>query len=420
MAETCKQVLEITVPASEVERETERVIQALRARVKLPGFRPGKAPASLIRSRFTAEIREDVIKSLVPKHFHQRVEERDLRVVGTPDISDVHLHAGEPLTFKAEFEVAPEIELKDYRGLTVAYLEPEVTGEQVAERLERLREQKAEFVNIDPRPAENGDYAVISLEALGQAEPALQKQDEMVVQIGGEDTLEAFSANLRGAAPGDEREFDVGYPEDYGDQKLAGRTIRFRAGLKGLRRKELPEFSDAFASDVGDFQTLEELTDEIRKALQREQEFLAQQEAKRKLIEKLVDMHEFPVPEAYLERQIESQLEQELRSLAARGADVRNLKLDWEKIKESNRERAARDVKASLLLDRIADRETVEVTNEEVDRELQRIARQSREPVAAVRKRLEEDGGLRRLVSRIRTEKTLSLLFEQARKVTED
>ena len=142
MDASCKRTLEIAVPVEAVEQETERVVEALKQRVRLPGFRPGKAPSGLVRSRFAAEIREDVVKSLVPKHFHKTVEDRDLHVVGTPDITDVHFHAGEPLTFKAEFEVAPDFELKDYLGLTVAYSEPEVTGEQVAERLERLRESR--------------------------------------------------------------------------------------------------------------------------------------------------------------------------------------------------------------------------------------------------------------------------------------
>jgi trigger factor len=417
---SCKQTLDFSIPVAEVEQETERVIASLKERVRLPGFRPGKAPASLVRSRFASEIREEVVKSLVPKHFQQKLEQRDLRVVGTPDITGVHFHAGEPLTFKAEFEVSPTIELKEYRDLTVAYREPVVTDEQVAERLERMRDQKAEFVNVDPRPVEDGDFAVMSLEALGQAEESLPKQDELTVQVGAEDTLADFTRNLRGATPGEEREFDVTYPDDHGDPKLAGRTIRFHASVKGIRRKELPELNDAFAADVGDFQSLEGLRAETHRALLREQEFLAQQEARNKLVDKLVGMHEFPVPEAYVDRQIELQVEQYLRLMAARGADLRNMKVDWEKLKETQRERAIREVRASLLVDRIAQREAIEVSHEEVDREVQRIARQEREPVAVLRRRLDEDGGLGRIASRIRTEKTLAFLFEQARKVGEE
>ena len=417
MPSSCKQTLEITVPVSEVAEETERVIRSMAERVRLPGFRPGKAPLNIVRTRFSADIREEVIRALVPKHFRKRADERELHVVGTPDVTDVHFHDGEPLTFKAEFEVIPEIELGDYGALEVAYQDPEPTEEEVAQRLDQLREQKAEFVNEAPRPVADGDHAVVSLEAQGQVDEALRKQEEVVVHIGGSDTLEAFSVNLLGMTPDQEKEFEVAYPADYGDAKLSGRTVRFKALLKGIRRKELPELSDAFAADLGDFKTLEELRDELRKAIHREKEYLAQQEAKSKLVEQLVQMHDFPVPESLVEGQIKRQVEQLLRSMAARGADLDSMKLDWAKIRESQQERAAREVKASLLVDRIAEREKIGVTTDEVDHEVQRIARHGREPVATVRKRLEEADGLRSIASRIRSEKTLSFLFEHARKI---
>ncbi len=420
MPENCKRTIEITVPAAEVDQETERVVGSLRGRAKLPGFRPGKVPANIIRTRFAGEIREEVVRSLVPKHFHKRAEDQNLRVVGTPDIVDVHYHAGEPLTFKAEFEVLPEFELQDYRGLTVPYREPEVTEEQVAQRLEELREQKAEFINETPRPAADGDYVVVSLEAAGQVEERLRKQDEVVVEIGGADTLEAFTTNLRGMSPGEEKEFDVGYPEDFGDAKLAGRTVRFRARVTGIRRKELPALNDAFAADLGDFKDLAELRAEVRKGLQREREYLAQQRAKSQLVEQIVKAHDFPVPEALVERQIQGQVEQYLRSLSAQGVDLETVKLDWNKVRDSQRERAVGEVKASMLLDRIAEREAIQITNEEVDHEVQRIARQGREAVAVTRRRLEQDDGLRRIALRIRTDKTLNFLFEHARKVAEE
>jgi len=418
--ESCKRTIEITVPATEVQQETERVVGSLKARAKLPGFRPGKAPSSLIRSRYAGDIREEVVRSLVPKHFHKAAEDQNLRVVGTPDISDVHFHDGEPLKFKAEFEVSPDFDLKEYRGLTVGYREPQVTEEHVAQRLEQLREQKAQFVNEAPRPVADGDFAVVSLDPLDQTETALVKQDEVVVEIGAADTFEAFTLNLRGLSPGDEKEFDVAYPKEFGDPKLAGRSIRFRAVLQGIRRKELPELGDDFATELGDFKDLDELREELRKALVREQEYGAQQEAKGKLVDQLVQAHDFPVPEALVDRQIESQVEQYLRTLVAQGVDVSTVKLDWNKVKESQRERATKQVKASMLLDRIAEREAIEVTNDEVDREVLHVARQGKEPLATVRRRLEKEGALRLIAGRIRTEKTLNVLFEQARKVVEE
>jgi len=274
-------------------------------------------------------------------------------------------------------------------------------------------------VNVDPRPVAEGDHVVLALESRsGVAGPPI-KQEETTLHIGGEETVRGFSDNLLGMTPGEEKEFDVAYPEDYGQDKLAGKTVRFHARLKGIRRKELAELNDAFAQDLGDYKNMDEVRQAIRGALFAERQFFAQQEAKNKLVDALVDAHEFPVPEAYIERQIEAQVESQLRMLAGEGVDPRSIKLDWEKLKETQRDKAIREVKGSLLLGKIADAEAIHATNEEVDREVQRIARQSREPVAAVRMRLEKEDALRRIASRIRTEKTLSLLFEQARKEAE-
>jgi trigger factor len=290
-----------------------------------------------------------------------------------------------------------------------------VTDEDVETRLGEIRENKATYVNEDPRPLQDGDYAVISLESLaGAAEPI--KSDEVVVLIGGAETLQGFTENLRGASPGDEKEFDVTYPEDYGQEKLSGKTIHFRVGVKGLRRKELPEVNDEFAQDLGDFRTVDELKDALRKSILAQRETEAQREAKDKLVDKLVDANEFPVPEKFVERQIENRVEQRLRSLAQQGMDPRSFNLDWTKIKEAQRDAAVREVKASLILGKVAERESIGVTNDEVDKEVERIARQSREPLVTVRKRLSEDGTLDRIASHIQTEKTLSFLFDKATK----
>lgn len=415
LVEGSKHEIEITIPVQDVDAETERVVANIQKKVRLPGFRPGKAPASLVRTRFEQEIRQDVLEHLVPKFFRKKVDDEHLQVVGSPSIRDLHFHKGEPIRFKAEFEVAPEIELSEYRGITVPYREPEVNQADVDERINQIRDRKAEYVNIDPRPVENGDYAVISLQSTGGlAEPV--EQDEMVVHIGAEDTMKEFTENLLGATPGDEKDFSIAYPEDYGEPKLAGKSVHFHAVLKAIRRKELPEANDEFARDLGDFQNLEELRDTVRKTILREREMESQHDAKQHILEKLVDAHDFPVPEIFLERQIEAQVEHHLRTLAAQGIDPKEVKLDWEKIKESQRDKAVRDVKATLLLDKIAEREAIPVLQEEVDREVQRIAKQRREPVAAVRQALEKDGTISRIAHRIRTEKTENFLFEQARK----
>ena len=415
LVEGCKHSIEISVPIAEVLKETERAVIKIQGKVRLPGFRPGKAPISLVKTRFAADIRQDVVEALVPRFFSAAVEKDNLQVVGRPSYSDVHFHDGEPLTFKAEFEVAPSIDLGEYRGITITYSEPVVSDADVDERLEQIRDQKAEYANEEPRPLVDGDYAVVSLESLsGVAEKV--SQDELMLKIGDEATMPAFSENLRGASPEDVREFDITYPEDYDRKTLAGRTVRFRAVLKAVRRKELPELNDEFAKDLGDYQTIEEVKAAIRKGILADREQKAQEAAKRQLLDKLVDAHDFPVPTGYVDRQIDMNIEGQLRNLAAQGIDPKQLKLDWNKVRESQKDRSTRDVKASLLLDKISEREAIGATQEEVDREVQKIAKQQREAAAVTRAKLQKDGALARIAGHIRTEKTLSFLFEQARK----
>jgi trigger factor len=399
----------------EVEKETERAVANIQKKVRLPGFRPGKAPLGIVKTKFASDIQQDVIEALVPKFFHEAAEKEGLQVVGRPNIVDVHMHAGEPLKFKAEFEVAPTFDLGEYRGVAIAYAEPEVTDADMDERIDKIREQKAEYVNEDPRALADGDYAVVSLESVSGTDEKIS-QDEMMLKIGDENTMKEFSENLRGASPDEEREFDISYPEDYDRASLAGRTVRFKAKVKAVRRKELPELNDEFAKDLGDFQTLEEFKETVRKTIFREREYQAQEAAKHDIIDKLVDSHDFPIPEAYLDRQIEMNVENQFRQLAAQGMDPRQLNLDWAKLKESMAPRAQRDVKASLILDKVSERESIGATNEEVDAEVAKIARQQRENVPVVRAKLQKEGALGRIAGHIRTDKTLRFLFEQARK----
>jgi trigger factor len=419
LVEGCKHSLEISIPVDQVESETGRVVDDIQKRARLQGFRPGKAPANLIRKQFAGDIRQKVLENLIPVHLQKQLDAENLSVVGTPDISDVHFHDFAPLTFKATFEVFPEVVLGEYTNVEVPYQDPEVTDEDIAKRIDEIREQKAQYINIDPRPVVDGDFAVVSLESLAGVEGEPVKTDEMVLEIGAKDTFEAFTENLRGLTPGDEKDFEVVYPEDYGSDKLAGKTVKFHALLKGLRRKELPELDDEFAQELGDYRTVAELNEAIRKAIFSQRQFEAQQEAKNQIIDKLVDAHDFPVPEAFVERQIKTRVEQRLRAMAEQGMDPRKLQLDWDKVKESQRDKAIREVKASLLLGKVSERESIHATRDEVDSEVEKVARQQRKPVAAVHMDFEKDGTLGRIASHIQTDKTLNFLFERARKTAE-
>ena len=414
--EGCKHSLEISIPADEVNTETAKVELNVQRKAHLKGFRPGKAPLSVIRKNFAADIRQDVLESLIPRFIDQECEKQNLHIVSRPEVKDIHFHDDGAVHFKAEFEIAPEFELQDYRGLTVTYAEPSVTDEDVDGRINDIRESRAEFVNVDPRPAQDGDHCLVSLESISGVEGPAVRQDDINIEIGGKDTMPEFSEALRGAMPGDERETEVSYPENYAAEKLAGRTVRFRITLKTIRMRELPELNDEFAKDLGDFQNIDELREEVRKSIFREREYIAQTEAKNALVDQLSERHDFPVPESYVEQQLQSTLEGQLRTLAAQGADVEKLGrgINWDKYRESQGDKARGEVRGSLVLGKIAEAESIYATQEEVDNELNRLARQQREPIAALRMKLEKDGTLSRIANRIRTDKVLNFLFEHA------
>jgi len=417
LIEGCRHELEVTVNLLDIAEATERVLGRIQAKAALPGFRPGKAPLSVIRNRFQNEIHQDVMEEVIPKALNARFAEEKLQVVGQPSISDLKFEPNQPMVFKAQFDVHPEFELGEYKGLEVEYEDPLVTESDVADRLEQLRESKAEYVNIDPRPAESGDYVLVGLESSDGLEGEPIKNPEMMLQLGDPETLPEFSTGIVGMTPGDTKDIHVTYPDDYGQERLSGKTVTFDVELKFIRHKELPVLDDDFAQSMGDFRTIDEFKEQVKASIVGERQYRAQEDAKNKLIEKHAETHEFAVPETYVERQLQIQLESYARSLQMQGIDPRALNFDMAKFRESQKDRAIRDVRATLLLDRIAEVETVSVQQDEVDREVQRLARQQREPVVAVRAKLEKDGGIERIANRIRTDKAIALLFEQSRKV---
>ena len=418
--ESCKQELEISVPWEEVEQETGRVVKAIRGNAKIPGFRPGKAPDTIVRSRYQKEIRQEIIDKLVPRFFWEQAQQQNLRVVGSPQVDDLHLENGETMRFRAEFEVYPDFELGDYRRLEVPYREPEVSEEEVEQELQQIREQHASFRNLDPRPLADGDIAVLSLKGTSKDDVPPLEQEETTLTIGEGETLPEFNDHLRGKSPGDEVDFEVRYPDDFSNPKLAGKTVSFHAEVKGLREKELPELNDDFAADVGDFRTLEEVRRHIRELIENQRRRQATEAAQEALIDELIKRHDFPIPEGLVDRQVASRLERQLRSLKQQGVDVSKLDWDWDKVRDAERERAVRDVKASLLLERIAQAENISASSEEIDEQVKRYAEQTKQSPATARKKLAEDGALDRIQVQMSNDKTLSFLFDEAEKVDQE
>ena len=411
-----KREIQIEVPAEEVTRETESLVARYQKMARLPGFRRGHVPASIIKQRFAEDLKTEVIEALVPRYFRREAEKQGLRPVSQPRVADLHLHEGEALRFKASFEVLPEIKVEGYTELRVEKANVAVSDEEVEEQLKHLQEQHATFSPLEGRPLAEGDFAQVSLDGQpkeGDGKPV--HMDEILVEIGGKNTMPEFTENLRGAAAGEERSFDVKYADDASEQRLAGKTFRYTVKIHALKQKSLPELNDAFAKEVGEFGSLQEIKQRIRESLEAEKKNAAEREAKDKLVAELVKRNDFEVPEALVEHQIDVRLERGLRALAAQGMRAEDMKkMDLTRLRTGQREQALGEVKANLLLEQIAEQEKIEVGDAEVDREIEALAQQSKQTSEAIRARLTRDGALDRIRSRIRSEKTLDFLYHQS------
>jgi trigger factor len=414
--------IEVEIPADVVARETESLVQKYQRMARLPGFRRGKVPASIIRQRFADDLKSEVIESLIPKFFRQETEKQGLHPVSQPRVTDLHLEQGEPLRFKASFEVLPEIEVSGYKELRAERPETSVSDEEVEHALNHLGEQQATFTTVEDRSLQQGDFASVSLDGVpkpaGEAQSEAPKpvhMDDVLVEIGGANTLKEFSDNLQGATPGDTRTFDVVYPQDFSDERLQGKTFTYTVKVNAIKEKHLPELNDEFAKQVGQFASMGELKTSLRERLQNSKKREAEREAKDKLLDELVRRHNFDVPESLVDHQIDVRLDRGLRALAAQGMRAEDMKkMDFGRLRAGQREHAIQEVKASLLLDKIADAEKIEVSEEELNREIEAIAAQARQPVESVRTRLTRDGGLDRIRARLRNEKTLDFLYRQS------
>jgi trigger factor len=413
-----KREISVEIPADEVTRETDIIIQKYQKVARLPGFRAGHVPASIIKQRFKEDLKSDVVEALVPRYFRKEAEKLGLIPVSQPQVTDLHIHDGEPLRFKASFEIMPEIKVEGYKELRAEHPEIVVKDEEVEEALNSVREQHATFASIEGRPLAEGDFAQASMDGKpkdpdDKAQPV--HMDEVLIEIGGKNTVAEFTENLRGANAGDEKSFEVVYPEDTQDKRLAGKTFIYTVKIQALKQKNLPELNDEFAKELGEFANLEAVRKQIRDNMEAERKHTAEREAKDKLVAELVKRNDFEVPESLIDRQIDLRLERGLRALAAQGMKMEDLKkMDMPRLRVGQRDQAVQDVKSSLLLERIAELEKIDVGEDELNHELEAIAQQSKQTSEAVRAKLTQDGGLDRIRNRIRSEKTLDFLYHQS------
>jgi len=412
---SCRRELELEIPAEEVSKATEKVAKEFARLARVPGFRPGKAPISLIKRRFAEDIKGEVLQTLVPQQVEKAVAEQKLTPVSQPQVDKVEFNEGQPVKFRASFEVLPEFTLGNYKNLEIEMPEMTVTEESVANTLAEMQQRAATFTPLEGRAVQNDDFVQVKLHGTPEGGGDAVQADSVLCHVGAEETMEPFNENLRGANAGDHKNFDVEYPADYPDAKLAGKKFHYSVDVLGIKTKTLPELNDEFAKDVSDATSLDELKKKIRDSLEHERDHRQKELQREKVLAELVKQHDFPVPDSLVEHQMDVRLERVVRSLAQQGVDPRAVNVDWVSLRRRQEERARDDVKAELVVDRIATEEKIDVSEEELQHELEHMASHGGESAEAIRARLTKQGALDRMKAKLRSDKTVDWLAQNAR-----
>jgi trigger factor len=416
MAEaTCRKELDLEIPAEEVTKATEKVAKDFAKIARIPGFRPGKAPIALIKKRFASDIKSEVLQTLVPEQVEKAVAEQKLTPISQPQVEKLEYNEGQPLKFRASFEVLPEFSLGEYKTLEIEMPEMNITDESVANTLAEMQQRAATFAPVEGRTVQNDDFVQVKLMGTPEGGGEPLNAESVLCHVGAEETMEPFNENLRGTNVGDHKDFDVEYPADYPDAKLAGKKFHYSVDVLGIKTKKLPELNDEFAKDVSDATSLDELKTKVREGLEHERDHRQKELQREKIIAELVKLHDFPVPESLVEHQMDVRLERVVRSLAQQGVDPRAVNVDWVSLRKRQEERAKDDVKAELVIDRIATEEKIDVTEEELQHELEHMASHSGDSAEAIRARLTKQGALDRMKAKLRSDKTVDWLAQNAR-----
>ena len=416
---TVKKRLKVEIPASIALQEMNQVAKQYKKHARLPGFRPGKAPVELIKRHFRKSIRSDVLQKLIPDSYQKAIQEKGVEPIGEPSLENLSFEEGESLVYEANFEIQPEIELSEYRGLKVMVESKPVTPEDVDQELDTLRETHSRLIAVEDQPIQEGDYAVIDLhgeyleEESGSSREPFQEK-EVVVQVGGEHTHEAFNQALVDTVVGEEKTFEVQYDSDYPEDKLAGHKLLFTVRVGAIKRKELPELNDEFAKDLGEYETLKELREKIEERLGVEREKNREINLGNKLLEELASKTDFEVPEVLVENRIDGMLGDLAYKLASQGMDPSKANVDWMKVRSDVRPDAEKQVKANMMLTEIGQRENIEIASEELEQEVEKMADAMEQPTEKVQQYFQRKGRLEDLKNQLIQKKSMKFLVESA------
>jgi len=408
-----KKSIEVEIPSDLITSESRRVADEFGRQAKIPGFRPGKVPTQVVRTRFAKEIQDEVMNRLLPRTFREAIADRGVEPVGDPHLQHIDAFIeGAPVKYKAEFEVKPQFELGEYRGLQVDETPIEVSEHDVETMIERLREQASSYRVESERGLEDGDYAMIEITtSADDVEPETRAGH---FRLGEESPMPEMHEVLRGRKPGESGSFEKTYGDDAQNEKLRGKNVRHEVALKEIRVQEKPEVNDEFAQAVGGWESVDQMREVIGADIRKHRELEARRKKQTQIGDALLSRHEFDVPETLVEEELGKSMQNYARYLASQGVDIEKAEIDWQKVRDDFQPEAVRRVKRSLILEQIAKQEKLHVSDVEVDAEIRRAANEAERDFAEVRHRLKHDGGYEQLRTSLAQEKALELVMSSA------
>ena len=410
-----RKTITIEIPTDVVDAEINRIARDYTRQAKIPGFRPGKVPTTLVKQRFRDQIMHDVMHGLIPRAVEEALQERGIEPIDTPNIKDVAIEEGQPLKFTANIETVPPFDPGDLSSLNATRQPIEVSDEAVDKTLQRLRERAAKFEPVEGRAAAMGDTVVVDLERT-DAEGHVDRHDNVNIELGSPANPPGFDAELIDLTSGAQKTFTIHFPADYAVKEMANTDVTYSATVKDIRRKVLPELDDEFAKDLGaDFASLEALKERVRADITHEAEHASQRQLRTDVLKQLSERVTFELPTSLVEHEMDRRVEEFARQLMQQNVDPRQAGIDWAQMRESQREPARASVASAIALDEIARRENITVAAEDVDREIERFAAQAGRTPAALRAQLEKEGGITRLATGLRREKAVDLAISRAR-----
>ena len=418
---TVKKRLKVEIPAETALQKLNEIADEYRKHARMPGFRPGKAPLALVKKRYQKDIRSDLLQKIIPDSYDQAIKEKNIQPLDEPRLENLSYEEGQPLVYEAHFETHPQITLPGYKGLDVRAAALSVTEKDVETALEALREEHARLAPIEDRPIQSGDFAVVDMhgeyvvpegERHTHAHAPIDEEN-VQVEVGAERTHKAFTEALVGMMIAQEKTFDVTYPEDYPQKELAGHTVHFTLEVTDIKKKELPELNDDFAKETG-VDNLEALRDKVRADITEYRQKNRENEIKKKLLAKLTEAASFEVPEVLVEDQLNERIRDLSYNIAARGVDPSKVKLDWEKVRTELRAEAEKDVRAAMILGEIAKAENLEISEDELEDEISRMAKSMKQPREKIRQHFQKEGRMAGLRAQLERQKALELVFDQA------